>query len=1100
MAGHLRMLLEGVTDDPEQHLSTLPLLTSREREQLLVEWNQTQADFPEDRCLHELFEHRSRSASDDSAVMSEGASLSYAELNCRANQVAHHLRSVGEGPDRLVGLCVERSLDTVVGLLGILKAGAGYLPLDPAYPIERLALMLEDARVSVLLTHRSLAEKFPEYRGRLVRLDTDGERIDEESTYDPPALATPQNLCYAIYTSGSAGRPKGVLLDHRGRVNNFTDFNRRFSVGRGDRLLAVSSLSFDMSAYDLVGTLAAGGSIVLPRASDERDPAHWADLMLRHRVTIWHSTPVMLQMLVDYVSDRPELWPTDLRLVLLGGDWIPVDLPDRLQALVDGVEVVSLGGATEASMDSIVYPIEETDRSWTSIPYGRPMANQVAHVLDRALRPVPIGVPGELHLGGVGLARGYLDSPELTAEKFVPNPFPRFPGDRLYRTGDLARYRPDGNLELLGRLDQQVKIRGNRVEMGEVSAALRAHPLVDQVAVVATDDRFGTKQLVAYAVPRLDGGGGDSSVLAGLDADQVTQWQEVYDETYSRESDQSDPMLNLIGWNSSYTGLPIPEEEMREWVETTVGRILALEPSRVLEIGCGTGLLLFRIAPTCAAYWGTDFSMVALEGIRRQLDSPQLTLPQVSLFHRNANDFSGLESNSFDTVILNSITQLFPSIDYLLEVLEGAVKLVKPGGRVFVGDVRSLPHLEMFHTSVRIFQSTGSLSRARLRRDIKRALTQESQLVVDPAFFRVLPERIPQIGEVRVDLRNGRHQNELTRFRYDAVLRIGERAEPREDLRVLDWRADQVSLSSLREHLSAHSPNALVVKDVPNIRLEVEVKALELVQDPEGPATVADLRDELRHVAEIAEIDPEELRTLAGDLACDIHVGWADSGELGACDVAFRRRGDGEADMGPAVVSSSRQTGRKPWSRFANRPMLAKAAETLPPRLLTFLRQRLPDYMVPSSFVILESLPLSPNGKVDRLALLPPDPARPQLAEPYVAPQGPVEEVVAGTWGDVLGFERIGRHDNFIELGGHSLLATQIVARLQDLFSMELSLGSLFSSPTVAALGAHIRDVGEAAGVDTVEVARLCIRWSQMSDEEVQAATSEAEGLSPPSR
>jgi amino acid adenylation domain-containing protein len=312
----------------------------------------------------------------------------------------------------------------------------------------------------------------------------------------------PADLAYVIYTSGSTGKPKGVVLDHRGRVNNFLDFNRRFAVGTGDALIALASLSFDMCAYDVFGTLAAGATIVMPRPDEMQDARAWARLMQRERVTIWHTAPAMLRMLVDHCEADPTLVPEALRLALLGGDWIPVTLPDRLRALVPEAKVVSMGGATECSMDSTLFEIEEVDPAWRSIPYGKPMANQTAYVLDEERQPVPVLVPGELYLGGIGVGKGYFRRPELTAERFLPDPFAREPGARMYRTGDLARWLEDGNLELLGRVDNQVKIRGYRIELGEIEARLRAHPAVREGVVVARADASGEKRLVAYYVPR----------------------------------------------------------------------------------------------------------------------------------------------------------------------------------------------------------------------------------------------------------------------------------------------------------------------------------------------------------------------------------------------------------------------------------------------------------------------------------------------------------------------------------------------------------------------------------------------------------------------
>ena len=424
MLGHFDTLLAGAIANPETPLGELPFLTPAELDVILVEWNDKKVDFPADKTLHDLFEERAAATPDAVAAVFRGQAMSYRQLNERANQVAHHLRSLGVETESLVGISTERSFELVIGLLGIAKAGGAYVPMDPAYPRQRLTLMMEDSGTKVLLTQKHLADSIPETQASVVFLD-DAARFSRESTDNPNCGVGPDNLAYVIYTSGSTGAPKGVVLNHQGRVNNFLDFNRRFSVGDRDRLIALASLSFDMCAYDVFGTLAAGAGIVLPEPEHMQDPVQWARLMNEQKVTIWHTAPAMLKMLVDHLEAQPDATPQSLRLVLLGGDWIPVNLPDRLRALVDDVQVISMGGATECSMDSTIYEVLEVDPGWNSIPYGEPMANQTAYVLDPDLQPTPIGVPGELFLGGIGVGRGYHNRPELTDERFLPCPVRR---------------------------------------------------------------------------------------------------------------------------------------------------------------------------------------------------------------------------------------------------------------------------------------------------------------------------------------------------------------------------------------------------------------------------------------------------------------------------------------------------------------------------------------------------------------------------------------------------------------------------------------------------------------------------------------------------
>lgn len=497
MAGHFRTLLEAVVADPLARISDLPLLTPLEQRRILTDWNATTMKYPRDRCLHQLFEDQVVRAPDSVALIHGDLNLTYAELNERANRLARALERQGVGPEILVGICMERSPDAVVGLLGILKSGGAYVSLSPTDPPERLAFMLEDTSLPLLLTQERLLHRLPQHSAQAMCLQREWKTIERQGCDNPNCRVDPENLAYVIYTSGSTGRPKGVAITHRGIVNNVIDMNTRFGVGSSDRILSLSSLSFDMSVYELLGVLGAGAATVLP--SDELDVAHWAGLIKQHRITIWHTAPAVLSMLLNFAEGHADIDISSIRVAVLGGDWIPVPLPDRLKSLAPGVEVISLGGATEASIHSIMYCIGTVSPEWKSIPYGRPLANQTAFILDARHQVLPVGIPGELYLGGIGLARGYAKRPELTAERFLPCPFAE-PGSQMYRTGDLARYQSDGTIELLGRMDFQVKIRGFRIEIGEVELALRTHSTVKEAAVVDREDR-DDKRLLAYVVP-----------------------------------------------------------------------------------------------------------------------------------------------------------------------------------------------------------------------------------------------------------------------------------------------------------------------------------------------------------------------------------------------------------------------------------------------------------------------------------------------------------------------------------------------------------------------------------------------------------------------
>ena len=500
LAGHFETMLEGIVADPERPVSRLPLLSEPERRRILTDWNQTWAEYPKEKCLHELFGEQAARSPEAVAVELEGGSLTYRELDLKAGQLARYLRGLGVGPEVLVGLCVPRSLEMVVGLLGVLKAGGAYIPLDPAYPVERLAWMLEDSGARVLLTVEALRDALPAFPGRTVRLDADREQIfrdGKESDEPDGSGATPENLAYVMYTSGSTGRPKGVMIPHRGLVNYLTWCVRAYDVAGGRGAPVQSSLSFDLTVTGLYAPLLCGRRVrLLPEGFTEE-----LGRVLREEggFSLVKLTPARLDLLTQQV--RPDEVSGCTRAFVIGGEPLRAESLGFWRERLPQAALFNEYGPTETVVGCCVYRVTDDDPRNGPIPIGRPIANTRLYVLDRHGAPVPIGVTGELYIGGDGVARGYWNRPDLTADRFVPDCFGE-PGDRLYRTGDLARFRADGNLEFLGRADGQVKIRGFRVELGEVEAAIREHPSVQDAAAALVGEAGGDRRLVGYVVPK----------------------------------------------------------------------------------------------------------------------------------------------------------------------------------------------------------------------------------------------------------------------------------------------------------------------------------------------------------------------------------------------------------------------------------------------------------------------------------------------------------------------------------------------------------------------------------------------------------------------
>jgi amino acid adenylation domain-containing protein len=495
MLEQFSIMLEGLVANREQSIAYFPLLSREERQRLVVQWNQTAADFPADSTIPRLFEEQVKQSPQSIAVVFEGKQVTYRELNARANQLARHLRSLGVGPDALVGICVERSLDMIVGLLAILKAGGAYVPFDPTYPKERIAFQLEDAEVGVLLTQADLVPELPPLLATAIRLDTDWECIGQENAENLPDGPEPDHLAYVIYTSGSTGKPKGVLVPHRAICNHLHWGQASDPVLKEDRVLQKTSISFDVSVWEIFGPLLAGACLVV-----SRNVNHGYDELVRliidQKITILNFVPSALSVFLEESGVEK---CKSLRRVFCGGEVLSTELQQRFFSVLSA-DLHNSYGVTEAAVDSVFW-ICQRKHSYKTIPIGRPIANTQIYLLDSYLQPVPVGVPGEIHIGGVGLARGYLKRPELTAQRFIADPFSQQPGARLYKTGDLGRYLPDGNIELIGRIDQQVKVRGFRIELGEIESVLSQHPGVREALVTTREDSPGDLRLVAYVIP-----------------------------------------------------------------------------------------------------------------------------------------------------------------------------------------------------------------------------------------------------------------------------------------------------------------------------------------------------------------------------------------------------------------------------------------------------------------------------------------------------------------------------------------------------------------------------------------------------------------------
>jgi SAM-dependent methyltransferase len=540
--------------------------------------------------------------------------------------------------------------------------------------------------------------------------------------------------------------------------------------------------------------------------------------------------------------------------------------------------------------------------------------------------------------------------------------------------GDLERWRHDDSLDFVGRFDHQVKRRGFRIELGEIEAVLSQHPAVKETLVIDTLNPAGEKQLVAYLVANLQ-----DEALQALHAKQVSLWQALHDKSYQESPSHADPTFNIIGWDSTYTGFQLPDEEMQECVETTVNKILSLNPEHVLEIGCGTGLLMYRIVSHCVDYVGTELSHIALQQLEESKRFLNIKgLENTRLLTQAADDFEAFETHAFDTLIINSVVQYFPSIDYLLTVLKGALRVVKPGGRIFIGDVRSLPLLKAYHASVQVYKAVDFVTCAKLAARIQEREEQEQELIIDPLFFIALKQLFPAIIRVKIEPKRGLIRNEMTRFRYDVFIEIEgseaihETSEKQldkplnEEIVWEDWEKKPIALLELAKRLICEQPDYIALRHVENGRIRTEIKTLAWLARADEEETVGDLRDALIEGEEKA-IDPEALWEICLDVPYEIEIQFSLDRADGSYDVLLKKRVEGESLSGFdfPIPSSVHQN----WQTYANQPLQEQFTQQLLPQLRQFMKAKLPDDMMPSAFVILNTFPLTPDGKIDTAAL-----------------------------------------------------------------------------------------------------------------------------------
>ena len=1036
MAESYKLLLRSIMANPSSPIRELQMVSASERSRVLEFGEGGKLQFPQS-TLAELVERQAGTASDKTAIVHGRRILTYRELNARANRIANWLRRKGAVPNSFAAILLPRGVDYATALLGILKSGAAFLPIDPEYPRDRVRHMLSDSGVRLIVSQSDVVESGDFLslcqRGEVLLLDQ--HDLSGEHDEDLPPVNVPDDTAYILYTSGSTGLPKGAMVRHDGAISHIFAEARELGLSEATVFLQSAPCSSDISVWQYLAPWVLGGSVVVADSEVVCTPSALLEMIRAEGVTLIELVPVVLQELVHHASSlsREGRALSALQCAMVTGEAGSVALVNRWFQAYPQVPLVNAYGPTEAADDvcqaKFAAPLAP---ELPSLPIGRPIPNLSLYVLDRSRQLVPTGVPGEICVAGVGVGKGYWKQAELTREKFVPNPHPGA-GKVLYRTGDLGRWRSDGTLEFIGRIDEQVKLRGFRIELGEIEHVLAQHSSLRE-AVVANFAHENGNRLVAYVVPKTE--------AFSLEQQQLKLWESLHDESY-KDTSGEDPAFNTIGWDSNYTNRPLTDAEMREYIGHNVSRILEHEPKRVLEIGCGTGLLAYPLCGPCEQYVGTDLSAVAVRRLSEDARSAGLTNAEFRV--QLAHDFQGLPRD-FDAIVMSSVIQYFPSAGYLSRVIENALGHLREDGIIFIGDVRSLPLLRCFHLSVQLFKADSDLGADEVFKRTEAQLRREQELALDPEFFRALIERDPRIQRIEIVPKRGRLDNELTRFRYDVILHT--RRRPALDV---DWQ-DFHDIGQIRTALSKGA-SSFGVRRIPNSRLAHDLAAASLLGKTPAVRTVGDLR-RAAELQPVRGLHPEDLIELSSSSGYHLRLSQWESRTDGAFDAVFFKNGTGQEPRFFDTVSEL------PRSSVSNTPLREMLQLSLGPRLREFLGERLPDYMIPSQYVVLDSLPLSPAGKVDRSVLPTPEP--PSTGERYVAPRNPVEQSLVRIWAEVLAIpeESIGVNDDFFALNGHSLKATQVVSRIQRDLGVEVPLRAVFSHPTIAGLSTQLPSGG----------------------------------------
>lgn len=967
------------------------------------------------------------------AVSFRQQQLSYGELIKKSNQLAHHFIKKGIQAGDIIGLSTERSMEMLIALLAILKAGAVYIPLDPEYPHERIEFMLEDSAAKILLTSEQNKGRFKTNASEII-IEEIWQDLGSYPDHDPEIRSAPQDLAYILYTSGSTGKPKGVKITHKNLSNFLLSMQAAPGITAEDRLLAITTISFDIAGLELYLPLISGAELIIADAEETKDGRLLLSIIEKRAISMMQATPSTWQMMID------SEWKNPYQIkILCGGEALKKELADQL--LKRCTELWNMYGPTETTIWSTAKKVSPADQQ---ITIGLPINQTEVYIMDELGRILPAGIPGEICIGGDGVADGYLNRPELSNEKFIAG---ENPGQMIYKTGDLGQQLENGEYLCLGRIDQQVKIRGHRIELGEIETIISKQEGIKQAVVLAREDAPSDKRLIAYLL--LDD---------KMDQDHLW-WKDRWDALYDLgAASKQDLVLSEKNLDDSLLEHYENSEDLAlqaaEWLHSSAERIKSLGAKKIFEIGSGAGQLLFELAPGTEYYMATDYAQTAINNLNEKLEAAPDQWSHVKAKTAVADDFSNILETSFDLVLIHSVAQYFASADYLIKVIKESVKLLNAGGCIFIGDMQGKNSLEMYHAMDHLPHAANENTLASFRETVGNRVRIEDELVADPGFFYSLPGIIPEITGVDVQLRKGQSLNETTKYHYDIWLYVDIPCQKTAADLQINWKNEN-TITEIEQSLSGNPNLVIELKNIVNARTAKDYRLLQLMSAADSNSSLKTIKNEVAKVSE--GFAPDMFWTLGERFNFNAHVRWTTDGTDGLFDVVFipasRKTTVPDFSAAEPLKPNLYDYARMPFSRneiAVSKELIEKWKENL--------YEELPAYMVPEDFVVMKRFPLTPNAKIDRNAFPKPNAKKTdhQSTQQRRLPVTQNEQLVADIWSAALGLENLNVTDDFFQLGGHSLLAVKVMVAIEKETGKRLPLSILFSNSTIEKLAAQL--------------------------------------------